>query len=100
MTRIFYGLLCLAMIAAIFWAFGAGDYFAGALKLWTIPRGRVEILGKWIGIAILIPCFFSFHRTLLPAILWSVALALVGYGAAALWMAMYGREMLRRLSRG
>lgn len=97
--RLIFGALFVAMMGAIAWAFGAGDFWKEFAAVWAIPWGRIGLLDLGLGFLLMISLFFVFERTLLVAIAWTIALLLLGNAAAALWFAINGREIWRRLGR-
>lgn len=98
-ARLIFGALFIAMMGAIAWAFGAGQFFKEFAEVWAIPWGRIGLLDLGLGFLLMITLFFAFERSLIAPILWTIALLLLGNAAAALWFAINGREIWRRLGR-
>ncbi len=98
-SRLIFGALFVAMMGAIAWAFGAGEFWKEFSAVWAIPWGRIGLLDLGLGFLLMIPLFFAFERGLMAPILWTITLLLLGNAAAALWFAINAREIFRRLGR-
>ncbi len=103
-ARAAIGILGLALLGLIIWAFTAqqdlhGSFFDQAAVLLTLPWGVVGIADLLIGFILFAVLVFLTERSLLVAALWAAPVLVLGNVWAAAWFVIRLPHLAKQLSK-
>ncbi|MCR6643111.1 MAG: hypothetical protein NVV62_00340 [Terricaulis sp.] len=103
-ARAAIGILGLALLGLIIWAFTAqqdlhGSFFDQAAVLLTLPWGVVGIADLLVGFILFAVLVFLTERSLLVAALWAAPVLVLGNVWAAVWFVIRLPHLAKQLSK-
>ena len=76
----------MAMTGILIYAFTRGDFFAEGSRLLAMPWGIVSLVDLYVGFTLFSGWIVFREKAPLPAMLWTIAMMLLGFWAGALYV--------------
>jgi hypothetical protein len=90
----------LGFAGIIIWAFGAGDFGASFSAILADPWGIVALADLYLGFLLFAFMIAGFESSPLRAVIWIVALVILGNTVSAIWLALNAPQLWQRLRSG